>query len=236
MTPEIKYLKDKTKLTSLAADIVSVRLLEDINNSGQASFMVSGGSTPGPLYERLSRVELPWHKVKIGLVDERWVGEEDAGSNAALIGKTLLQNHGENAQFSPMVTEHKTATAGQDRVEKIYRNIARPYSVIVLGMGGDGHTASWFPDADGLTQALDMDNNNLVQAVTAKPSPTTGAYLERMTLTRSALANCTLALLLITGADKHKILAGALQDKRSPLPIRAALDVLGERLIVLSAP
>ena len=236
MSPEIKYLKDKTQLTSLAADLISARLLENISNSGQASLMVSGGSTPGPLYERLSRVELPWHKVKIGLVDERWVGEEDAGSNAALIRKTLLQNHGEKARFSPMVTQHKAAREGQSRVEAIYRGITRPYSVIVLGMGGDGHTASWFPDANGLAKALDMDNKNLVQAMTANPSPTTGAYLERMTLTRSALANCKLALLLITGADKQQILAQALEDKQSPLPIRAALDVLGERLIVLSAP
>jgi len=236
MNLKVKYLKDKTQLTDLAADIVSARLLADINAFGQASLMVSGGSTPGPLYERLSRVDLPWHTVKTGLVDERWVGEEDAGSNAALIRKTLLQNYAQKAQFFPMKTKHGTAAAGQSHVEKTYRNIARPYSLAVLGMGGDGHTASWFPDADGLAQALDMDNENLVQAVTAKPSPTTGAYLERMTLTRSALANCKLALLLITGADKQEILAKALADKQSSLPIRAALDVLGERLIVLSAP
>ena len=78
---------------------------------------------------------MPWEKVKIGLVDERWVDETDAGSNGAFIRKTLLQNHATKADFISMKTSHKTAIAGQMTVEGHYLKIPQPYSAVVLGMG-----------------------------------------------------------------------------------------------------
>ena len=234
--PMFKTLSDKVRLTSLATDIIAARLHEDIHKSGEASLMVSGGSTPGALYQNLSNIRLAWDQVQIGLVDERWVDEIDPGSNAALVRKTLLQNYAENAKFLPMKTVHTHARDGQEDVEKTYQSIGRPYSAAVLGMGPDGHTASWFPQASGLDDALSATNKNLVQAITAKPSAVTGSYLERITLTRGALGTSTLALLLITGAEKRNVFKAAANDPQSRLPIRAAIDALGDRLIVLWAP
>lgn len=232
-SPIFKTFSSKTHLTQLATDIIATRLSEDINQADAASFMVSGGSTPGPIYAQLSRIDLPWHKVKIGLVDERWVDETDAGSNAALIRKTLLQNFAQAGTFLPMKTPDSVPINGQHKVERLYHNIPRPYSAVVLGMGRDGHTASWFPKSSGLERAL--TSNNSVEAITAKPSDVTGHYLDRMTLTRSAVGKCKLALLLIAGAEKRRVFESAFAP-HSPLPIRAAIDALGDRLIVLWAP
>jgi len=235
MSPTLKHFDNAAQLTAIATDIVCARLLEDINTSGQASLMVSGGSTPAPLYKSLSTQDISWGKVQVALVDERWVDENDNGSNTNFVRKSLLQNKAGQAEFIPMKTRHSEIEKAQPHVETAYQKIPRPYSAIVLGMGLDGHTASWFPGAEGLPQALDPKNKNLVQAITAKPSDVTGAYLQRMSLTRSAVENCTLALLLITGAQKKKVFMQALEDPKSPLPIRTAIDALGERLIVLSA-
>ncbi len=234
MTPPIfKAFSSKKHLTNLATDIISARLSEDINQTGGASLMVSGGSTPGPIYTKLSQIELPWHKVKIGLVDDRWVEEANKGSNAAFIRRALLQGFAKASTFIPMKTPHSTPIEGQNKVETLYQNIPQPYSALVLGMGSDGHTASWFPKSQGLERALNA--NNLVQAITAKPSDVTGTYLDRMTLTCSAVSKCKLALLLITGAEKRKVFEMALKPNSS-LPIRAAIDALGDKLIVLWAP
>ena len=235
MPLNFRTLKNKTDLVDLAATIIASRLQEDINIAGTASLLVSGGSTPGPVYEKLAETALPWDKVKVGLVDERWVDEKDTGSNAAFIRRSLLQGHAAKAGFTPMKTPHKSAIAGQATAEKLYQKIPQPYSAAVLGMGADGHTASWFPQAGGLELALSSNNEKIVQAITANPSDVTGPYLERMSITRSALNNCKLALLLITGMGKYDVFQMALA-KQSSLPVRAALDALGGRLIVLWAP
>ncbi len=231
--PIFKTFDSKEQLTDLATDIISARLTEDINQSGSASLMVSGGSTPEPLYTKLSQTKLPWDSVKIGLVDDRWVRETDTGSNAAFIHRTLLKGFAKAGTFVPMKTPHATPAQGQASVEALYQHIGQPYSALVLGMGTDGHTASWFPQSTGLEQAL--SSTNIVQAVTAKPSAVTGAYLERMTLTRDAVSQSKLALLLITGEPKRRVFEAALEPK-SDAPIRAAIEALGERLIVLWAP
>ena len=232
---DFRILKNKNDLVDLAATIIAARLQDDINETNTASLMVSGGSTPGPIYEKLASKTLPWDKIKIGLVDERWVDEDDNGSNAAFIRRTLLQNHAAKADFIPMKTSHAKAISGQTTVEVLYQKIPKPYSAVVLGMGADGHTASWFPEAGGLELALSMRNTKTIQAITANPSDVTGQYLERMTLTCSALNNCKLAILLVTGTEKRSVLQMAIGG-RSNLPVRAAIDALGDRLIVLWAP
>ena len=99
----------------------------------------------------------------------------------------------------------------------------------------DGHTASWFANAGGLELALSPSNKKTVQAITANASDVTGTYLERMSLTYSAINNSKLALLLITGIEKRSVFQLA-TARHSNLPIRTAIDALGKRLIVLWAP
>ena len=93
--------------------------------------------------------------MKVALVGERWVEESDSGSNAAFVRQTLLQNKAAKAHFIPMKTHHAQIEQAQSRVEANYQTIPRPYSMVVLGMGLDGHTVSWFPKAQGLSQELD---------------------------------------------------------------------------------
>lgn len=232
MSPVLKHFSDISDMNERATNIIAARLQADVRTTGAASLMVSGGSTPGPIYEQLSHFDLSWDKITIGLVDDRWVDETDTGSNAALIRRTLLKNKAANALFQPMKTTHDNPDDGQIEVEALYSTIKQPYSVIILGMGTDGHTASWFPGSKGLEPAIDPNTTKIVQAVTAKPSEVTGAYLQRMTMTRHAIGNCHLALLLITGEKKQTVLQSALKGEN--LPIRQAIEALGDRLMVLS--
>src|SRR5690554_3891385 len=73
-----------------------------IDDRGEATFMVSGGSTPELLYKNLSRAELAWPSVYVALVDERWVDFEHDKSNEAFVAKTLMQNKAAQAQLIGM--------------------------------------------------------------------------------------------------------------------------------------
>ncbi len=197
---------------------------KDLNDKGTACFMVSGGSTPAPLYQALSQAELDWDKIHVALVDERWVDESHEASNAALIKKTLLINKAANTPFTGMKNSAETAEQGQPETEAQYRKLPRPFTISILGMGNDGHTASLFPHAQGLTEALSEDNQQLTAAILAKQSNVTGENTERLTLTLNGLLQSKRLIILLTGDEKLAVFRNALQEGPiEDMPVRAVL-------------
>ncbi|NNC37260.1 MAG: 6-phosphogluconolactonase [Hyphomonadaceae bacterium] len=218
---------------SAAYDFVEERLKLATANKRKTSLFLSGGSTPGPIYQNLSKAKLPWSRIKIAQVDDRWVPLSSKGSNAAMIKRTLLRHKAANAKFFRMKSRHKSPWAGQDKVNDDYSALPMDNSIAILGMGADGHVCSWFPAAKGLSNALDPANDNLVQAVTAKKSKVTGPYLDRITLTLSALKQCGSLLLIISGDEKQRVLNKALADPTSDLPVGHLLRSCGNRLTIM---
>lgn len=210
-----------TALTAECQDILS----ESLSKNGSATLFVSGGSTPAPLYEALSKSELAWKKVKVALVDERWVDQEHTASNEALVKRTLLINNAKAATFIGMKTADKHANKGQTEAESRYKSLPQPFTVAIVGMGNDGHTASLFPNADGLNKALAANSEQITAAINAKPSPVTGNITERLTLTLSGLLKCERLIILITGEDKLDVFEQAMKPgKIEDMPIRALLN------------
>ena len=208
-----------------------------IDSRGEASFMVSGGSSPEPLYQALSAAELAWESVYVALVDERWVDIDHEKSNEAFIVKTLLQNNAASANLVGMKNSAATAAEGLADCEAAYQQLAQPFDVTILGMGSDGHTASLFPHAQGLDAALDLNNEELCAAITATQSEVTGAATERMTLTLCGLLKSRSLLLLITGEEKLKVLRDALAGTDAKaMPVRAVLQQQQVPITVYWAP
>jgi len=200
---------------------IAQRLAADVREHGQASLAVSGGSTPAGMFRLLSRCELDWAKVWLTLVDERCVATDSPDSNERLLRQELLQNRAAAARFIGM------ADAGADGLEALVKEIAaipRPFSAVVLGMGGDGHTASWFPQAENLSALLDPAN----PAEVALTNPVTAAH-RRLTLTLAAVLDSREIVLHITGEAKRTVLesacgkgypvAAVLEQKLSPVSI-----------------
>ncbi|MCI5139356.1 MAG: 6-phosphogluconolactonase, partial [Candidatus Electrothrix sp. AR1] len=132
-------------LVAELADKIGQSLLKSIVAHGRASLAVSGGSTPKPLFKLLSDVDIPWQDVVITLVDERWVDPSDPASNEQLVRQYLLQNRAAAATFIGLKNSSPTAAQGEAQCEQELRRIPRPFTVLILGMGNDGHTASLFP-------------------------------------------------------------------------------------------
>jgi len=151
--PKVKYFDTNSLLIRELAERIIKTLKKSIETNGSASLVVSGGSTPKTLFELLSQQELDWKKVTITLADERCVPQEDEASNTRLIRENLLQNNASCAQFIPLYENQESpeqaAINASNKLSKIVS-----YDIMLLGMGQDGHTASLFPEAVNLADAL----------------------------------------------------------------------------------
>ncbi|MEM7569499.1 MAG: 6-phosphogluconolactonase [Pseudomonadota bacterium] len=220
--PEVIAFASAAQMAEKMADVMEAQLRAAALENGRAVFAVSGGSTPRALHTALSLRDLEWQKVTTVLVDERWVPVGQPGSNEVFVLETLRQS---KAKHVPIVGLYKPTPTPQEAVDAVRADIDRTaprIDVLHLGMGLDGHTASWFPGADGLTEAL--ETNERVCAITAKQSAVTGALTQRMTLTLEAVTSAQHITLMLTGEDKRGVFSKALEDGPiEELPVRAIL-------------
>lgn len=205
-------------VAALSSEIVSI-LRRTLETKERASMAVSGGSTPKPLFARLAVADLAWDRVTVTLVDERWVGEDHADSNAKLVKDNLLQEKAAAADFVPLKTEHPEPFGAENEVAQRLRSIGLPFDIVVLGMGSDGHTASFFPGATTLAQALSMDQDSLCCAIRPPAAPH-----DRITLTLPVILSARHLFLHIVGEDKWQVLERAFETgSQEELPVRAVL-------------
>ena len=184
------------------AERVAQRLRVGLNQRGHALLAVSGGSTPKDFFAQLSRESLDWAHVKITLVDERWVPDTDERSNARLVKSILLQNEAAEASFVPLYTDAPTPEDGLAASTARINALALPFDAVVLGMGDDGHTASFFPGGDHLADALDLNGKSRVLPMRA---PDAGE--PRIPLTLPTLLATESLFLLVAGDKKRDLLA-----------------------------
>ncbi|MBZ5790262.1 6-phosphogluconolactonase [Burkholderia contaminans] len=161
---------------------------------------VSGGTSPRPFLHTLSHAALDWAGVDVTLVDDRWVPEADAASNATLVRDTLLQHAAAPARFLPLVDTHATLDA---HVAALNANADyRVPTVAVLGMGEDGHTASIFADAPEWDHAITTPERFVAVHPGAAPHA-------RVSFSLDALKRVDRLFLLIAGTAKRAVLDAA---------------------------
>ncbi|MEF2552352.1 6-phosphogluconolactonase [Aurantimonas sp. A2-1-M11] len=217
--PVLHRYRDGDDLAEALAVGVAAVLAGAIATRGAATLAVSGGSTPRRFFERLSQAEIDWDHVQVMLVDERWVPASSDRSNAALVAESLLRNHAAAAHFLPFYVDAATPEAAHEDLAERFRQLARPLDVAVLGMGKDGHTASFFPDGDNLDAAIDPQTAEPVVAMRAP-----GAGEPRVTLTLPVLVEARLLAVHIEGDEKLAVYEKALTGGPvEELPIRAIL-------------
>ncbi|CAN5120455.1 6-phosphogluconolactonase [soil metagenome] len=189
---------DTAAMNASMSAAIEHKLAEAIAARGKAFIAVSGGKSPIGWFERLSTAKLDWSKVSVLLVDERWVDESSDDSNAALVRRHLLQNAARPARLVPLFNGGLSPFTARADLEAALAALDWPLDVAVLGMGADGHTASWFPDAPEYVDAVDENSAHRVAAIKTASSP-----YPRITLTRAALLNqCNWIAVEWSGAAK----------------------------------
>jgi 6-phosphogluconolactonase len=227
VTLAIQVFADRTLLMQRAADEIATALNAGLKARGCACAALSGGSTPEPVYQNLASMRLHWRRITLALVDERCVPTIDPASNEGLLRRALAPALAAGAQVLPMYAGSTSADPANAAYASFHIDIA------LMGMGGDGHTASWFPAADGLAGALAPNNPRTVVAVRA---PQAAGAADRLTLTRAALDRADRVLLLIAGHDKRDRLKAALSQNIEDAPVAALFARPGRQPEVLWAP
>ncbi len=231
MSVHLNRMESNEALVVCLADRIAGDLDDALQKRGVATLAVSGGSTPKPLFERLSDYPLDWPRITVTQVDERWVDESHEDSNAWLIRHHLLRNAAAGANFVSMKTFAANPFAAEAEASKKLAAFSHGIDVVVLGMGEDGHTASFFPGAATLQRAMDIAGDELCVAIRPPRAP-----YERMTLSLAALLRARHLYLHIAGEAKWQVFQRAMAGgSAEEMPIRGFLFHDGIELEVFHA-
>lgn len=191
-----------------ASDIaqwIAVKLSAALAGSdGEIAISVPGGSTPFPIFEELVKVPLDWSRVAVWPGDDRIVPEDHQASNTGKIRKL----------FEPVGAS--VATLSEE---------ASPphFTLCWMGMGGDGHIASLFPNTDP-----QVDDAKAMRRLTPDPLPPEAPF-DRITLTIPALLNSEAIMFVIRGDDKLSVFNAAMAGEHD-LPIARLLGAAKQQV------
>ena len=178
---------------------------------------VPGGRTPALLLEKMAHAASNWPGLQILFVDERAVPPDDPASNFAMVQRTLIEPMGE---YAPAVFRMRGEAADlEDAREEYERELEKPLSMVLLGVGEDGHIASLFPGSPILEET-----ERRVAIVEDSPKPPR----RRLTITPRVLREAGSVIVLATGEDKRAAVTRALVEPGEPrdCPARLVRDAL----------
>lgn len=211
----IKYPDAETMMMDLGT-VLADELETALRTNDQVSFAVPGGTTPGPIFDVISAAsQIDWARVHVMLTDERWVPETSDRSNTRLLKQRLLVNAAAAATYVPLYADADTP---EEKLPELAAHLAQrlPVSVMLLGMGADMHTASIFPGADKLDEALNGDDLLVAMRAPGAPEP-------RITLSAKVLNGAVKRHIVIKGADKLEALEKAQTLSPDEAPVAAIL-------------
>lgn len=211
MTLDLHVYPDAAALAEAAATDIAAVLKRAVEATGEASLVLTGGTTPEKIYRALATRDVPWSQVSLYFGDERAVPPGDDDSNFKMAQRSLLAN---------LPSEPKRVERMQGEVADLEQEAVRYAAVLpehvtllLLGVGEDGHIASLFP---GLPEAHETARTVVVVRNSPKPPPI------RLTITPAVVARAEAIFVLAAGAAKKDALHGALSVTDSPLPLALA--------------
>jgi 6-phosphogluconolactonase len=227
---QVDVRADPAGVADEAARQVAALAREAIAARGRFVVSLSGGDTPRALHARLSEShahQVDWPEVEFFWSDDRLVPPDDPASNYRMARETLLGPLGIRADRVHRVRgEAGDARVAADEYAREIASVAeveagRPvFDLVLLGMGGDGHTASLFPFSD----ALGVEDEWVAPGRAPKPP------FDRVTFTFPVIHAARAVRVLVNGADKAGVLADVLHGARDPgrLPAQRILESRGD--------
>jgi 6-phosphogluconolactonase len=216
----VRVLSDREAMSAAAAEQIVALMQQRLTTQDRFTIALAGGGTPRPVYELLAttyRDAVPWERVHLFWGDERYVPHDDPASNVRLVRDSLLDGAPiPDANVHPMPTgggnPSADATAYEDTLRDFFPDEAT-FDLVLLGLGGDGHTASLFPTDDRATSLGDA-----LPWVRAVEAPPRHDVRTRLSLTLPAINRAHSTFFLVAGANKHDAVVAVLQDQDRSLP------------------
>ena len=164
--------------------------------------LVCGGNSPKPIFEHLSKMDIGWHKVMVSLVDDRVLPSRHRDSNEKNIKTNLLKNLAFKAEFVSICNESQKLI-----------NLTRPFDVMLLGIGEDGHFASLFPNMITSLEALKENSEPKIIKTPKNGNP----FCHRLTMNLAMILQSERCIVMGQNKDKMNIINKANKDMSMPL-------------------
>ena len=178
-------------------------LEKDLFENAQSSFIVSGGSSPVQIFKDLSAMEAKWSDINISLVDDRVVDINHEDSNEKLVNDLLIKDKAKDASFISICNQTNDLF-----------NLKRPFGVMLLGMGEDGHFASLFPKLiETNPDYFDIESGAEIFFTEPMGNP----CHKRVSMNLSMILESKNIFLLVSSEKKLQVLNQAKSDKSLPL-------------------
>ena len=185
------------------SQIIFDKLEQDLKKKDDVSLIVSGGSSPIQIFKDLSAMETEWGEINISLVDDRVVDKNHNDSNEKLVNDLLITDKAKDANFISICNQSDKLT-----------NLNRPFNVMLLGMGEDGHFASLFPQLIATNfQYFDISK----KAEIFFTEPMGNPCHKRVSMNLSMILQSEAIFLLVSNQKKMEVLNHAQNDKSLPL-------------------
>jgi 6-phosphogluconolactonase len=228
----IEIFPDPASQAAAAAQAIVQSLTYRLRHKGSAAMVGTGGRSAGAVYDALSDAPLDWAKVDVTLSDERFVDTTSPDSNERLARERLLKGRAARARFTGLRGNAATPEAAAAEASAALAGWAT-VDVTLLGMGEDGHIASLFPDNPALAAGLDRAAPPCIAVPRGEGMP---PAQPRLSLTLPRLASSRLVLIVVSGAEKRRVLERALDDSdATPFPVKALLKSVATRRILWTA-
>jgi 6-phosphogluconolactonase len=203
MNKKVEILPDLSALVSRALDLILAKFTSAIEERGQFTIALSGGSTPKPLYEAIASLNLSWDKIHVFWGDERYVPPDHPDSNELMSRRAWLDRvamPAANIHAIPTLSGNPAVDAAkyEQHLQEFFHSSPGNFpqlDVVLLGMGDDAHTASLFPN----TEALNV-RDRLITVGNKDGNP-------RITFTYPFINAARSVFFLATGANKRPALA-----------------------------
>lgn len=230
MTIKTTESRDPAAATRLIADHLAGDLGQALDDRDTVVFLASGGRSPRAVLEALAQADLDWSRVIVSLSDERCAPEDHAHCNMAMVKDALSVGPAARARTVALWEAGDTHFAAATRRLNAALAPLIPFDVSLIGMGMDGHTASIFPNGEGMREARTAPG----PFVATKPDPLPEeAPWPRITATLPALAQVRAQHLMLFGAEKvnlFKRLIETAPESPSRAPIAALANASGDKL------
>ncbi len=210
----VEYADAEMMMIAIANRIAG-QLRQQLDTNDVVTLAVPGGTTPGPIFDVLCAADLEWARVCVMLTDERWVPEDNPRSNTRLLRERLLTDRAAAARLLPLYADTPTPEEALPALTAALQEVL-PLSVVLLGMGADMHTASIFPGADRLEEALHGEAPLVAMRAPGAPEP-------RVTLSAAVLNDAMRRHIVITGPQKRDALERARTLPPEEAPVAAVL-------------
>lgn len=217
-----KDFKTTDSLEKELLNSIETNIRISLKENNEALILLSGGSTPLSLYKKFKEIKkIDWSKIKFGLVDERWVNNSSKDSNFYNISEALGGQIIEKSTFIPLVYDELNEKKNISQAKKANIEFLGKKTIVILGMGTDGHTASLFPDNSKTEIAISQLTPNILDNI-APVSPK-----NRITHNLKSIFNSKKVILYIKGQEKKDVLE---KSKIDLLPISYVINTLSTQV------